>query len=202
MIGYGVIWALGRPVIIFASNVTRLLLLNDKPDFKDIGPNLYDSSKSKAKGQLKASQITYPKTGSQFGEVIAASVDVKMPLYYGDTDTILSLGAGMYPDSKYPGEMGTSIIGGHNRPTFGQVSYLKVGDRFEIKTSYADYTYEVTDARIIDANDPWVGKMLGQKDESLAFLYTCYPLDAIGWAKDRAVVIGKVVDGPIIDEHA
>ncbi|WP_155114613.1 hypothetical protein [Lactococcus cremoris] len=42
---------------------------------------------------------------------------------------------------------------------------------------------------------------LVQNQESRAFLYTCYPLDAIGFSPQRFVVIGKQVTGPVIDEN-
>lgn len=205
VLGYVSIYIVGKPVINFARSAISLLLLNDEPQFKQQALDLYattDTSKRKiADGKLLASSITYPEKGARYGEVNIPQVKINIPLYYGDSNEILALGAGMYPNSKFPGEVGTTIIGGHNQPTFGKIYYLKTGEQFEIKTSYGEFTYEIISTQVIQANDPMVMAELGQSKAAHAFLYTCYPLDAIGLAAQRFVVIGKQVSGPIIDEN-
>lgn len=205
VLGYVMIYIVGKPVINFATSATSLLLLNDEPKFKqqslDLTAKSDVSNQKVADGKLLASSMTYPEKGSRYGDVIVNQVDINIPLYYGDSSDILALGAGMYGNSKFPGEKGTTIIGGHNRPIFGKISYLNVGEKFEIKTSYGEFTYEVTSTQIIQADDPMVMTELAQNQESRAFLYTCYPLDAIGFSPQRFVVIGKQVTGPVIDEN-
>ncbi|MDR0920961.1 MAG: class D sortase [Lactobacillales bacterium] len=203
IVGYFIINTVGKPVIDFAKSTTSLLLLNDKPDFQKKSVNLYDGvdNQKSDDGKLLASQITYPKVGDRYGEVIIDKVDIKTPLFYGDSTDVLAQGAGMYANSKFPGEMGTTIIGGHNQPIFGNIYYLQVGDEFVIKTNYGEFTYRVIETKIIQSDDPMVLEELGQTKEQRAFLYTCYPLDAIGWARDRAIVIGKQISGPTVDEH-
>lgn len=195
----------GKPVINFVTSATSLLLLNDEPKFDSQTINLstkVNQSKSEIEdGKLLASSIVYPERNMRYGEVIINQVDINLPLYYGDSSDILASGAGMYPNSKFPGEVGTSIIGGHNQPTFGKISYLNVGERFEIKTSYGAFTYEIITTQIIQVNDPMVMAELAQNQEPHAFLYTCYPLDAIGFTPQRFVVIGKQIAGPVIDEN-
>lgn len=53
--------------------------------------------------------MTYPEKGSHYGDVIVNQVDINIPLYYGDSSDILALGAGMYGNSKFPGEKGQPL---------------------------------------------------------------------------------------------
>ena len=205
ILGYVMIYAIGKPVINFVTSATSLLLLNNEPKFEQQSLKLPTKSEISNKkvedGRLLASSITYPEKGSRYGEVTIKQVDINLPLYYGDSSEILAIGAGMYPNSKFPGEKGTSIIGGHNQPTFGKISYLNVGEKFEIKTSYGEFTYEIISTQIIQATDAMVLTELAQNKEPHVFLYTCYPLDAIGFTPQRFVVIGKQITGPIINEN-
>lgn len=69
-------------------------------------------------------------------------------LYFGDTEEILRQGAGQFMGSVYPGEMGTSLIGGHNVDDFGKLGAVPIGDTIEVQTSYGNYTYRVTQLEV------------------------------------------------------
>ncbi|MDR1567682.1 MAG: class D sortase [Streptococcaceae bacterium] len=197
IIGYGCIWMAGKPVIDFATSISHILFMNDAP--KNSG-NVYQEGKL-SKNVVFVSSIKFPTKGNQFGEVSIDSLKVSLPLYYGDDVLTLDKGAGMYTNSSFPGFKGATVIGGHNRPIFGNVYYLKVGNTFEIKTSYGNFTYEVESNQILKYDDnAFFDTYLSQREQSYAILYTCYPLDAIGWANDRSVAVGKLIDGPIIDD--
>lgn len=154
------------------------------------------------KGELSSSNMVYPVGGDQFGEVVIDKVGINEPLYYGDSEEILRLGAGQYIGSMIPGDLGTTLIGGHNLPSFGKIYYLEVGDEINIHTHYGDYTYQVTEVKVADYKDPTINTKLGDRTKRSLILYTCYPLDAIGLTPERVFVSADYVSGPIIDEKS
>ncbi|MEI5991731.1 hypothetical protein A5881_003268 [Enterococcus termitis] len=154
------------------------------------------------KGELASSSMIYPVGGDQFGEVVIDKVGINEPLFYGDSEDILRLGAGQYIGSMIPGDLGTTLIGGHNLPSFGKIYYLEPGDEVAIHTHYGDYTYQVTEVKIANYKDPTINAKLGERTKRSLILYTCYPLDAIGLTPERVFVSADYVSGPIIDEKS
>ncbi|MGX7200746.1 sortase [Enterococcus plantarum] len=221
--GYLIIYIIGAPVINFASSAVELISLNDAPSFDQQGTNLFEKRKDKTKTafsdeksteanttkmeasekeELSSSNMVYPVGGDQFGEVVIDKVEINEPLYYGDSEDILRLGAGQYIGSMIPGDLGTTLIGGHNLPSFGKIYYLEPGDEVNIHTHYGDYTYQVTEVKVADYKDPAVYTKLGDHSKRALILYTCYPLDAIGLTPERVFVSADYVSGPIIDEKS
>ncbi|EOH99395.1 sortase [Enterococcus haemoperoxidus ATCC BAA-382] len=154
------------------------------------------------KGEIASSNMVYPVGGDQFGEVVIDKVKINEPLYYGDSEEILRLGAGQYLGSMIPGDLGTTLIGGHNLPSFGKIYYLEPGDEVNIHTHYGDYTYQVTEVKVADYKDQAIQTRLGDRSKRSLILYTCYPLDAIGLTPERVFVSADYVSGPIIDEKS
>lgn len=153
-------------------------------------------------GEIRSSNMVYPTGGDQFGEVVINKVKINEPLYYGDSEEILSLGAGQYIGSMIPGDLGTTLIGGHNLPSFGKIYYLEPGDEIQIHTHYGDYTYQVTEVKIANYKDPSINTKLADQSKRSLILYTCYPLDAIGLTPERVFVSADYVSGPLIDEKS
>ena len=206
LFGYLIIFIIGAPVINFAASAIDLILLNDAPAFEKETNNLFaevDPTEKEGsvntEGKLASSTLVYPNEGDQFGQVIIDQVGINEPLYYGDSEEILSLGAGQYIGSMIPGDMGTTLIGGHNGPSFGKIYYLEPGNTFSISTHYGDYTYQVTDKTIAHYTDPMITEKLGDKSKHSVILYTCYPLDAIGLTPERVFVFADYLTGPLID---
>ncbi|MGX7243541.1 class D sortase [Enterococcus quebecensis] len=154
------------------------------------------------KEELASSNMVYPVGGDQFGEVVIDKVGINEPLYYGDSEDILRLGAGQYIGSMIPGDLGTTLIGGHNLPSFGKIYYLEPGDTVSIHTHYGDYTYQVTEVKVADYRDSSINTKLGDRSKRSLILYTCYPLDAIGLTPERVFVSADYVSGPIINEKS
>ncbi|MGM0217922.1 class D sortase [Enterococcus sp. AZ126] len=221
--GYFIIYIIGAPVINFASSAVELISLNDAPSFDQKGTNLFEKRTDKTKqassdgkstdagkagmevsekGELSSSNMVYPVGGDQFGEVVIDKVGINEPLYYGDSEDILRLGAGQYIGSMIPGDLGTTLIGGHNLPSFGKIYYLEPGDEVTINTHYGDYLYQVTEVKVADYKDSTINTKLGDRSKRSLILYTCYPLDAIGLTPERVFVSADYVSGPIIDEKS
>lgn len=203
VVGYSLMYVVGRPVIQFASSSLKLFLLADVPTFErqqDAFAAVNDEEiKKDADDEIPSSQIEYPKGGYQYGEVIAESLDLDMPLYYGDTDEILRQGAGQYMGSVYPGEVGTSLIGAHNGYGFGKFIGIEKGDIVKVKTTYANYEYKVTKMDIRHKDDPEIEAALEQRDTPKIIFYTCYPVDSIGMTDERVFVFCDLVKGPVVN---
>ncbi|MFD1900240.1 class D sortase [Enterococcus termitis] len=225
--GYLIIYIIGAPVINFASSAVELISLNDAPSFEQKGNNLFakrsqeknqtaesehaetdqqsnktNTTQASEKDVVASSDLVYPIGGDQFGEVVIDKVGINEPLYYGDSEEILRLGAGQYIGSMIPGDLGTTLIGGHNLPSFGKIYYLEPGDEVKIHTHYGDYTYQVTEVKVANYKDPSINTKLGDRSKRSLILYTCYPLDAIGLTPERVFVSADYVSGPIIDEKS
>ena len=129
---------------------------------------------------------SYPSYGSKYGNVIIPKVNIKLPLYYGDTPEILSHGAGQYAASYFPGESGTTIIAGHNdKGYFDKLLEIKKNDIITIETNYGNFNYVVYAAKIVNENDLAAFEVQSQK--TALIIYTCYPL-GIGKKTERYVV--------------
>lgn len=216
VLGYLLIYIIGRPIINFTTSTVDLILLNDAPSFDQKGTNLYDQEKTNSAGKssekdtgendsaesIASSKVNYPSSGDQFGKVVIDKVAIDIPLYYGDSDDILRLGAGQYTGSMIPGDRGTTLIGAHNQPVFGKIYYLQPTDEISIHTHYGEYKYSVTDTKIANYKDPLINEKLGDRLKHSLILYTCYPLDAIGLTRERVFVFADLVSGPIIDEES
>ncbi|EOI01610.1 sortase [Enterococcus moraviensis ATCC BAA-383] len=221
--GYLIIYIIGAPVINFASSAVELISLNDAPSFEQKGTNLFEKRSGQTeqvssdkqtkknttqkpdtseKGEISSSKMVYPVGGDQFGEIVIDKVGINEPLYYGDSEEILRLGAGQYIGSMIPGDLGTTLIGGHNLPSFGKIYYLEIGDEVSVHTHYGDYTYRVTEVKVANYKDPSIEAKLGDQSKRSLILYTCYPLDAIGLTPERVFVSADYVSGPIIDEKS
>lgn len=215
--GYLIIYIIGAPVINFATSAVDLISLNDAPSFNEQNDNLYEKSKNdvnhqdkkrtsettssnEKKQSIPSSKIVYPSSGNQFGEVKIDKVNINEPLYYGDSEDILRLGAGQYIGSMIPGELGTTLIGGHNQPSFGKIYYLEPDDEVIVETHYGTYTYRVIESKIANYKDPVINEKLGDRTKRALILYTCYPLDAIGITPERVFVFADLISGPEIDE--
>jgi sortase A len=199
IIGYGTVWVIGRQQIDFVVSATSLLLLNDAP--KSPSKNLYKGEiQTATDDEIPSSAIVYPKEKDQFGKVVAENIDLDAPLFCGDSSDILEKGAGISLAGVFPGQFGTVLIGGHNRPEFGKITRLAVNASFSIKTNYGTFVYKVIEHRIISFdNSDFVNNELAKMYERRVLLYTCWPIEAIGWANDRYIVVGEQIGGLKID---
>lgn len=137
--------------------------------------------------------INYPKYGSRYGRMIIESIDVNLPLYFGDTLSILKNGIGHSSGSYFPGEGGSILCAGHNYRGYIRDLYkTKNGDIITIETSYGTFNYEIYDSKIIKETD--LDAVPIQKEKEILMLYTCHPLDAIGHPTERRVVYANLVE--------
>lgn len=138
-----------------------------------------------------------PLQGEQYGEIICEGVDLRVPLYYGDTEEILEQGAGTYTGSKLPGQGGEILIGGHDTTFFAPLESIQEGMALSVKTGYGQYEYEVTGTEVADVMD----YAQRQTQEEELVLYTCYPFGAEDDLRsERFFVYAKKMSEPEVGE--
>lgn len=130
-----------------------------------------------------------PAYGDKYGNVLISSIDVNLPLYYGDNTEILSYGIGHYAGSYFPGEGGSIILAGHNDPGYlERLSEVKEGDKIIIEANYGTFNYKIVNTKIVNEND--LSGFPIQTDKELLIIYTCYP-NGIGHKTERFVVYAE-----------
>ncbi len=115
-----------------------------------------------------------------------------VPVYEGDTLTVLNYGIGHYFSSKKPGQGGNCVLSFHvNRQK--QLYYLQdipLGEHIVMDTSYGKYVYEVVSKDIFEANDT---QYVLRDEGDMLTLYTCYPNKG-PYRKQRIAVTGILVE--------
>ena len=66
---------------------------------------------------------------------------------------------------------------------------VKVGDQIQVTTNYGEFHYTVYDAQVVNENE--VDKVPIQEAEERLMIYTCWPINNIGYATERYVVYAK-----------
>ena len=203
VIGYSLIYVIGKPVIQFVTSSIQLFLLTDPPNFETTKQSFtaVDNKKiaTNARNELPSSKIDYPVGGQLYGKVKIEKLQLNVPLYFGDTEEILREGAGQFMGSVYPGELGTSLIGGHNVDDFGKLGAAQVGDEITLQTTYGNYVYRINQIEVRDKKDKEINDMIYQRNDRRVILYTCYPIDSLGLTNERLFAIGEFVSGPMIN---
>lgn len=131
-----------------------------------------------------------PKEGTQFGELQIPRLQVKVPIVSGVGDEDLKKGIGHHRNSVLPGEGDNSVLAGHRETALQHADQIKQGDQLIVSTDQGTFTYEVNKMWVTDAADRSV---IVPHDKSKLTLYTCWPLDAIGYAPDRYIIQADLV---------
>jgi sortase A len=98
-----------------------------------------------------------------------------------------------FPSSNLPGQKGNMVVIGHryaklppNKDTFFNLDKVKVGDKIEVVQNDNQFTYIVTETKVVEKND--ISVLQDYSDYRIT-LITCSPL----WtSKQRLVIVGKL----------
>lgn len=193
-------WVIGQPIITFITSSVEIFLLNEAPNFDEKVLNDVHFS-DKKEGVVEREDITYPYAGKAYGKIEIKTLDLDEPLYFGDDDETLRMGAGQYIGSVFPGEKGTTLIGGHNSSDFGKLTELSTNDFITINTDYGHYEYTVYQKKIAKYNDKEVLALLNNSNDKRLILYTCFPVNRLGLTDNRLYIFAEYTSGPIINEE-
>ena len=152
------------------------------------------SGKTADNSTISKDDWSEPAMGEQYAVLTCESIDLDVPVYYGDSDEILTKGAGQSAHSAFPGQGQTVLIGGHDTTFFAPLEKLNEGDEIILTATYGTYTYKVSKRSIIEGSEI----DLKTKEEKL-ILYTCYPFGEIMKDRSKKIIFEcALVDGPSI----
>ena len=115
-------------------------------------------------------------TGEAIGRIRIPSIGLDVVAVQGTDTASLQKGPGHYPETPFPGEVGTTAFAGHRTTylaPFRHLDSLKPGDEIDIEMPYANFAYQVQRTRIVDASD--VG-IIHQVAYQRLVLTACHPL--------------------------
>ena len=201
-----VIYLLGYLVLMPSSSLISaagLMFSDSARDYSTEYNNIFvpvseNENETDSNKKLPISEIQYPKTGEQFGELIIEDCSIDNNLFFGDGNVALRNGVGIYNGSFIPGYGKTILVAGHNNTYFNGLKNAEAGQKVTIKTNYGNYTYEITETAVKKATDTSAYDL--SADYENLIMYTCYPFDELGLTDKRFFVYAKYVSGPQIDK--
>lgn len=129
------------------------------------------------------------------GYIEIPKIDVKLPIYHGSDESVLSKGAAHVPNTAFPigGKGNHTVISAHTAfPTqvfFDNLKDLTEGDYVYISILDDTLTYQVCDINIVEPTD--IELLQANKEKDLLSLITCYPY-AVN--SHRLIVTTKYID--------
>ena len=170
-----------------ATDVIDVITVDNHVEEEKIEPVLQEFTEEQESGSVL---LNCPNYGENYANLKIPSIGVDLPIYYGKTMDLLKKGIGHDNDSYFPGEGGSIILMGHNFSRFlAKLPNVKTGDAIQITTNYGEFNYMVYNAQIVNENDTY--KVPIQENEEILMIYTCWPINNIGYATDRYVVYAK-----------
>lgn len=156
-----------------------------------------DSESTTTTIDLETRKITkYPSWGAKYATINLPTIDLSMPVFYGDSLKILKYGVGTFDGAYMPGEGGTIIMPSHNAlDGFGKIPGLEKGDKIVVDTTYGSFEYSVDSYKIVQ--DTQLDAFPIQDEKEMLILYTCYPINksVVGRKTLRYVVYANRVGG-------
>lgn len=200
VVGYGVLWIATAPIINFVSNVGSMVLAQEVPEFNTELGSVFtgnDGLPGEQPETVSASNVVLPVFGEEYGHISCERIGLDSPVYFGDNNDILRVGAGQYIGSFLPGYGRTIMLCAHNTTFFKPLQVIQVGDIITFKTSYGVYQYQVSRTDIRDHQDSTAYDLLQEKEELV--MYTCYPFETmVGTKTDRLFVYCEKLSGPTV----
>lgn len=132
-----------------------------------------------------------PQIGDFLGTLTIPALDRSLPIFEGTTEDQLSIGVGHVVTSVLPGWIDNSVIAGHRGTTFKNLDKLIIGDCVIIESKHGIFTYKIVNIRIVDSDDETV---IVSTEKATLTLVTCYPLNLIGAAPKRYIIIAEMVN--------
>jgi sortase A len=132
-----------------------------------------------------------PPIGEAVGILQIPRLKADLPIVEGTDPDDLEKGVGHYKGSYYPNENGQIVLSGHRDTVFRKAGELEIGDSLEIVLPYGNFEYEITNTKIVEADDTSIITLQNESEELL--LTTCYPFSYVGNAPQRYIIYAKKV---------
>ncbi len=130
-----------------------------------------------------------PPMGEAVGILQIPKLKADLPIVEGTDPDDLEKGVGHYKGSYYPNENGQIVLSGHRDTVFRKAGELEIGDTLKVALPYGNFEYEITDTKIVEADDLSIITLQNETEELL--LTTCYPFSYVGNAPQRYIIYAK-----------
>ena len=137
-----------------------------------------------------------PQNDDYVGRLTIEGAAVDCEVYYGDSETQFSKGAGVSMGSCIPGAGGTVMIGAHTGTYFRDLESVVEGADITITTDYGEYHYTVARCAVVEETDTTAYDL--DAEEENIILFTCYPFGILTRTTQRYLVYGDFVSGPSV----
>lgn len=132
-----------------------------------------------------------PGEGETVGNLHIPRLEADLPIVEGTEPDDLARGVGHYRGTAYPLQNDQIVLSGHRDTVFRRTGELEIGDQLTVQMEYGDFTYEITETKIVDADDRTI---IVPHDEEVLTLTTCYPFSFVGSAPERYIIYAYPVD--------
>lgn len=133
-----------------------------------------------------------PASGENVGMLTIPKLDEQLPIIEGTHEDDLAQGVGHYSGTAYPLQNDQIVLSGHRDTVFRRMGELEIGDILTLQLEYGDYSYEIVDTKIVDADDRTI--IVPTAPDEVLTVTTCYPFSFIGSAPDRYIITALPVD--------
>ncbi|WP_077328075.1 class D sortase [Virgibacillus siamensis] len=127
-----------------------------------------------------------PEFGEIIGILLIPDLDAELPIVEGTDADDLEKGVGHYTGTAFPTQHNQIVLSGHRDTVFRRTGELEIGDLLIVQLPYGNYSYEITDTEVVDADDRTV--IVPTAPQEVLTLTTCYPFSFIGNAPDRYII--------------
>ncbi|MGN1132970.1 MAG: class C sortase, partial [Oscillospiraceae bacterium] len=158
---------------------------------------LYKSQLGKVTQNYDYNQVLNVDGDGLMGYIVIPTVDIKLPIYHGIGEEVLTVGVGHIDTSSLPvgGENTHTVLLGHrglpSARLFNDLDKLTENDYFEIHVLDEVLYYKVYDIEVVLPEE--LNKLRIEKNMDLATLVTCTPY---GVNSHRLLIHGKRIESP------
>ncbi len=134
--------------------------------------------------------IEKPSYGANYGTLKIGSLNIELPIYYGETKEILK--RGVASNTNMPGENKRIIMSAHNSSKFlKNIKDIKNDELIKIETTYGKFEYQVFKTEVLNEDE---FDKLSKSDKELLVIYTCYPFDEVIYSNKRFIVYAYLIE--------
>lgn len=143
--------------------------------------------------EKKAAPVDFlPEDGEAIGILDIPALNSELPIIEGTHEDELAKGVGHYKGTALPMQKDQIVLSGHRDTVFRRMGELEIGDTVTLKMPYGDYSYEIVETKIVDANDRSI--IVPTAPEEVLTISTCYPFSYVGSAPDRYIITALPID--------
>lgn len=145
-------------------------------EFNEVLKQTEDSQKENASSDSPVDSPNVQRIGT-IGRMIIPKINLSIFIGEGVEDNVLKYSAGHFPETVMPGEKGNTAFAGHRNHTynsyFNRLNELSKGDEIIIETKNGEFTYIVTETKIVEPSEVSV---LENTTDATITLVTCHPI--------------------------